>query len=147
MLTIESQPLEQMIDDAVRSFPHECCGFMFGHEDGEERIVTAVQTVHNVSEEDQRRRFRIEPRDYMKAERFADGTQTTLLGIYHSHPNHPAVPSETDRAAAQPFFSYVIISVMNGDLTEVRSWRLNDHAQFEEEFLTEPYNVTLKTKS
>ncbi|HZG00634.1 MAG TPA: M67 family metallopeptidase [Chitinophagales bacterium] len=147
MLTIESVPFEQMMADAVRSFPHECCGFMFGTEQGDERSVTAIQAVHNVSDEDQRRRFRIEPRDYMKAERFADETQTTLLGIYHSHPNHPAVPSETDRVAAQPFFSYVIVSVVDGEPEAVRSWRLNDNEQFDEELLSEPYNVTLKTKT
>ena len=147
MLTIEPLPLELIIADAVQTFPHECCGFLFGHEKGNERYVTAIQAVHNVSDEDQRRRFRIEPRDYMKAERYADETQTTLLGIYHSHPNHPAVPSETDRVAAQPFFSYVIVSVMDGEPAAVRSWRLNDDAQFDEELLTEQYNITSITKT
>jgi proteasome lid subunit RPN8/RPN11 len=55
------------------------------------------------------------------------------LGIYHSHPNHPAIPSEQDRIAAQPYFSYVIISVMNDHIDHIRSWRLNDSSQFEEE--------------
>jgi proteasome lid subunit RPN8/RPN11 len=55
------------------------------------------------------------------------------LGIYHSHPKHPAIPSETDRLAAQPFFSYVIISVIDKDTIDLRSWLLNDERQFEEE--------------
>jgi proteasome lid subunit RPN8/RPN11 len=54
-------------------------------------------------------------------------------GIYHSHPKHPAIPSETDRLSAQPFFSYVIISVLDKDTTELRSWLLNEERQFEEE--------------
>jgi proteasome lid subunit RPN8/RPN11 len=56
-----------------------------------------------------------------------------LLGIYHSHPNHPAIPSEHDRVAAQPWFSYVIISVLERKIGPVRSWRLNEETQFEEE--------------
>jgi proteasome lid subunit RPN8/RPN11 len=56
-----------------------------------------------------------------------------LLGIYHSHPNHPAIPSEHDRVAAQPFFSYVIISVENGVVKNTRSWVLNSDSQFDEE--------------
>jgi proteasome lid subunit RPN8/RPN11 len=54
------------------------------------------------------------------------------LGIYHSHPNHPAIPSEHDRVAAQPYFSYVIISAMQGNIDHIRSWRLNEASQFEE---------------
>jgi proteasome lid subunit RPN8/RPN11 len=56
-----------------------------------------------------------------------------MLGIYHSHPNHPAIPSERDRLAAQPYFSYVIISVMKGKTDQIRSWRLNETSHFEEE--------------
>jgi proteasome lid subunit RPN8/RPN11 len=55
------------------------------------------------------------------------------LGVYHSHPKHPAIPSEHDRKAAQPFFSYVIVSVMSNDDITVRSWLLNDDQQFDEE--------------
>jgi proteasome lid subunit RPN8/RPN11 len=69
----------------------------------------------------------------MQAEQFAVDSGLLLLGIYHSHPNHPAVASEHDRVAAQPYFSYVIISVMNRQIDHIRSWRLNEASQFEEE--------------
>jgi len=122
-----------MCADARQSFPDECCGFFFGRELGEVRVITKTLMVNNSKEGDKRRRFEIAPTDYMSAERFADEHQLQLLGVYHSHPNHPAVPSEHDRVAAQPYFSYIIISVKENEIAGVRSWQLNDKFQFEEE--------------
>ncbi len=133
MLVIEQKPLDEMYQDALRSFPDECCGFFFGNEIGKERIITNILTVDNSKEGDKRRRFEIAPKDYLNAERFADENELQLLGVYHSHPNHPAVPSEHDRIAAQPYFSYIIISVKEKQIAEIRSWQLNESFQFEEE--------------
>ena len=133
MLIIEKKPLDEMYEDALQSFPNECCGFVFGKEIGEERIITELLTVNNSKEGDKRRRFEIAPKDYINAERFADEKELQLLGVYHSHPNHPAIPSEHDRIAAQPFFSYIIISVKHEEIAAIRSWQLNDNLQFEEE--------------
>lgn len=134
MITVQHEAKELMLKDAVQAFPDECCGFLFGQEDIEgNRIISAIQVVNNAKEGDKRRRFVIAPLDYIKAEQYADDHQLTLLGVYHSHPNHPAIPSEHDRVAAQPFFSYIIISVLEGKIGPVRSWRLNEESQFEEE--------------
>lgn len=133
MLIIEQKPLDEMYQDALQSFPDECCGFFFGKETGDERIITNVLIVHNSKEGDKRRRFEISTKDYLNAERFADEKELQLLGVYHSHPNHPAIPSEHDRVAAQPYFSYIIISVKENEIAGLRSWRLNDNFQFEEE--------------
>jgi proteasome lid subunit RPN8/RPN11 len=133
MILFEPQALEIMVDDALSTFPDECCGFFFGRETGAERLVTQALVVDNAKKGDKRRRFEISPRDYLKAEALADERGLTLLGVYHSHPNHPALPSETDRLSAQPFFSYLIFSVMERKLAAVRSWRLNEAQQFEEE--------------
>ena len=62
----------------------------------------------------------------MRAERFALQNNTSLLGVYHSHPNHPAIASEHDLVVAMPYFSYVIVSVMNGEIADLKSWRLRD---------------------
>ena len=108
--------------------------FFYGQEDGEgNRTVTEILVVNNSREGDKRRRFEISPKDYLKAEQYAWESNLQLLGVYHSHPNHPAIPSEHDRVAAQPFFSYIIISVLDNKTTHLRSWRLNDQFQFEEE--------------
>jgi proteasome lid subunit RPN8/RPN11 len=133
MLVIEQKPLDEMFADALRSFPDECCGFFFGNEIGQERIITNILTVDNSKEGDKRRRFEIAPKDYLDAERFADENELQLLGVYHSHPNHPAVPSEHDRIAAQPYFSYIIISVKEKMIADIRSWQLNENFMFEEE--------------
>lgn len=139
MITIQPTAQELLLQDAVKAFPDECCGFLFGREDeAGQRIITAIQVVDNAKEGDKRRRFVIAPLDYIRAEQYADESGQTLLGVYHSHPNHPAIPSEHDRVAAQPFFSYVIVSVLEGKIGPVRSWRLNDDAQFEEETVAVP---------
>jgi proteasome lid subunit RPN8/RPN11 len=117
----------------VKAFPDECCGFFFGEEEGEQRIITEVLPVFNSKAGDKRRRFEIVSKDYLEAEQFAEQNRLQLLGVYHSHPNHPAIPSEHDRVAAQPYFSYVILSVIVGELSNLRSWQLNDQLQFEEE--------------
>ena len=133
MLVIEQKPLDEMYKDALQSFPDECCGFFLGKELEDERIVTNILVVNNSKEGDKRRRFEISPKDYLNAERFADDNDLQLLGVYHSHPNHPAIPSEHDRVAAQPYFSYIIISVKENEIAGTRSWQLNNDFQFEEE--------------
>ena len=137
MLILHEKVREEIIADALAAFPDECCGFLFGKEEGEERIVTAMQVVINAKEGDKRRRFAIAPKDYLRAEMFADNNGLQLLGVYHSHPNHPAVPSEHDRVAAQPYFSYIIVSIIDNEWNSTRSWRLNGEQQFEEEQVTD----------
>ena len=134
MIIIEPRIRQLLAEDALSTFPDECCGFLFGREETDgTRLVVDILAVDNSKEGDKRRRFEISPLDYMTAEQHALDHDWTLLGIYHSHPNHPAIPSEHDRKAAQPFFSYVIVSVMNSEIDHFRSWLLNDEAQFEEE--------------
>jgi proteasome lid subunit RPN8/RPN11 len=135
MITIEPQAHEAMLADAQVTFPDECCGFMFGKDDGNDRTIVKVTAVNNSKDGDKRRRYEVSPFDYMKAEQYADDTNLQLLGVYHSHPNHPSIPSETDRINAQPFFSYIIISVMEGRFNTIQSWRLNDQSEFEEEII------------
>ena len=136
MISIQSIANKIMIEDAVGSFPDECCGFFFGSEDARgDRTVTHVLVVNNAKEGDKRRRFEISPKDYLKAEQFADENDLQLLGVYHSHPNHPAIPSETDRLSAQPYFSYIIVSVYDKEVRDIRSWRLNSNSQFDEELI------------
>ena len=141
MLIIEQKPLDEMYYDALQSFSDECCGFFFGKETGDERIITNILVVNNSKAGDKRRRFEIAPKDYLDAERFADENELRLLGVYHSHPNHPAFPSEHDRVAAQPYFSYIIISVKENQIADIRSWQLNDKFQFEEEKIEKQFII------
>ncbi len=145
MIILDARIRQLLVDDALNTFPDECCGFLFGREERDgTRLVIDILVVDNSKQGDKTRRFEISPLDYMTAEQHALDHDWTLLGIYHSHPKHPASPSEHDRIAAQPWFSYVIVSVIETGATEssqnsakpaidFRSWVLNENQQFEEE--------------
>jgi proteasome lid subunit RPN8/RPN11 len=129
---LQPTALETMVSHARETYPEECCGFFYGIQ-GENRMVSLAVPVDNQKQENRRRRFEISPLDYMKAEQFADENHLTLLGVYHSHPDHSAIPSQHDLLQAVPFFSYIIVSVKQGEVAEVKSWQLNDAGTFEEE--------------
>jgi proteasome lid subunit RPN8/RPN11 len=134
MILADIHSLSGLKAHATSVFPDECCGFLYGTEQADgTRIISKIREVNNAKPGDKRRRFEINGRTICFAEKFAIENDILLLGIYHSHPNHPAVPSEHDRIAAMPYFSYVIISVMQGQADHIRSWRLNEANQFEEE--------------
>jgi proteasome lid subunit RPN8/RPN11 len=131
------------VDAAIRAhgtstFPYECCGALLGHEG----VAQEAFALPNTTEEGPRRRFLVRPDDYRVAEKHARERGLDLLGFYHSHPDHPAVPSQYDLDHAWPSFSYVIVSVMAGEPGDLRSWRLReDRSQFDEE----PVSVTTVT--
>ena len=131
-LVLNKDLMDKMADHALDSYPMECCGFVFGKDLPGERIITEVHTTPNNQQGDQRRRFEVDPRNYLKAERYALEKDITLLGIYHSHPDHPAVPSVHDLKQAVPFFSYLILSTEKEQVKKTTSWQLY-HQQFEEE--------------
>jgi proteasome lid subunit RPN8/RPN11 len=104
------------------AYPHECCGALLGEGD----VVRAVHPLPNVTTEGPRRRFRVDDKDYLAAERTASAAGLTLLGFYHSHPDHPAEPSQYDLDHAFPTFVYPILSVQQGEPAALRAWRLKD---------------------
>lgn len=136
MIILEPHIEQLVLDDARQAFPDECCGFLFGTETQGKRLIQDILVVNNAKEGDKRRRFEISARDYLRAEQYAEEKGLSLLCVYHSHPKHPAIPSEHDRVAAQPFFSYVIVSVLEQGQTNILSWRLNDQHQFDPEPIT-----------
>ncbi|NNC95334.1 MAG: M67 family metallopeptidase [Chitinophagales bacterium] len=133
-LKIHSKTLKEMESHAKLIFPYECCGFFFGNE-ANGRLITRVLPVQNVKNGDQRRRFEIDPVDYMKAEQHALENNVKLLGIFHSHPLHKAIPSQHDLKQALPYFSYIILSVYSNSIEDITSWRLNDEGAFENEII------------
>ncbi len=115
------------------TYPHECCGALVGR-DGD---VTSTVPLPNTTDEGPRRRFRVSDPDYLRVERAADAAGAQLLGFYHSHPDHPARPSQYDLDHALPSFSYIIVSVLAGVAGDMRSWRLrDDRSAFDEEALS-----------
>ena len=131
-LKIENQLMEIIHRHAISTYPDECCGFIFGKEN-QIRIIDEVLPVRNSKEGDKGRRYVISPTDYIHAEKKAEKKKTTLLGVYHSHPDHQAKPSFYDLEHAVIFFSYIIVSVVKGDVTDTTSWQLNDRKEFQQE--------------
>ena len=116
----------------AETYPNECCGALYG-KDG---VVTATFALPNMTEEGPRRRFLVRPGDYRDAERRATESGADLLGFYHSHPDHPARPSQYDLDHAWPFFSYIIVAVRGGQPEDMTSWRLReDRSAFDPEAL------------
>jgi proteasome lid subunit RPN8/RPN11 len=126
--------LAQIHAHGAEAYPQEGAGFLLGVEEPK-RTVQVIFSLSNAREEMARyNRYLITPADYLKAEMEADRLGLNLIGVFHSHPDHPNRPSEFDREWAQPFFSYVITNVESGKARESRSWRLaEDRLRFEEE--------------
>jgi proteasome lid subunit RPN8/RPN11 len=134
-LQLASDVLEELRHMAQAAYPHEAVALLAGHESRGVRYVMRVLKVGNASGVAERRhRYRIAPNEYAAAERLAEEARLELLGVFHSHPDHPAIPSETDRAWAWPWFTYLVMNVNGGRAGECRAWRLlDDRSAFEEE--------------
>ena len=130
-LAISKDLLNQIHAHGEAAYPEEGAGFLIG----EEGRVESILPLENAREDGARHnRFLISPEDYLQAELTADRLGLSLIGVFHSHPDHPNRPSEYDREWAQPFFSYIITTVNVGKATESRSWRLlEDRSKFAEE--------------
>ena len=114
------------------TFPYECCGALVGTGD----TVTAAVPLPNTTEEGPRRRFLVRPSDYRMAEQRASELGGELLGFYHSHPDHPARPSQFDLDHAWPTFAYVIVSIMAAAACDMTVWFLKeDRSSFDEGML------------
>jgi len=131
MLVVAKELIEQINAHVESAYPGEGAGFLLG-EDGE---VKEIFSLPNAREEEARHnRFLLTPEDYMKAEMKAMELGVDLIGVFHSHPDCPNVPSEYDREWAQPFFSYIITRVDDGKAVSHRSWRLvEDRSKYDEE--------------
>ncbi len=140
MLLIPERLIEQMNAHMEKAYPEEGAGFLIG-EAGE---VKAILALSNSREDGARHnRFLFTPEDFLQAELKAERLGLSLIGVFHSHPDSPNVPSDYDREWAQPFFSYIITRVDNGKSVSSRSWRLaEDRSGYEEEEIqvSEPLN-------
>jgi proteasome lid subunit RPN8/RPN11 len=128
--------LDQIRDHGADAYPEEGCGFLLGTvtEDGDNR-VTAVRRATNRHPEWRTRRYQLTADDYREADAAAQEQGLDVVGIYHSHPDHPARPSETDlEEATFPGYTYVIVSVQDGTPDELTAWSLApDRSEFREE--------------
>ena len=136
MITLSKTHLSKIHDHAKVCYPEECCGAILGTMDGEQKLVSEVIEMDNISDENKKRRFMIKPNEYQRVEKLASEKGVNLLGFYHSHPDHPPIPSETDLKFAWPFFSYLILAIEKGEPMQLSSHVLDLNAgSFSEEDL------------
>ncbi|CUT05198.1 M67 family metallopeptidase [Candidatus Kryptobacter tengchongensis] len=132
MIEISNEIIQNIKFHAEETYPEECCGVLIGKFDVAGKIVFEILRVENSREDEKHRRYLIKPQDYLNAERYARKMGYDIVGFYHSHPEHPAIPSEYDREHAFPFLSYIIVSVKKGNAVEINSWVLKeDRSEFE----------------
>jgi proteasome lid subunit RPN8/RPN11 len=116
-------------EEGEKAYPNECCGFLLGLSATGERRADLVLVVENAREPgEQYHRFVISPEDFMGAEKEAAKQGREIFGIYHSHPDHPAKPSDYDKEHALPFYSYLILAVEAGKAGELTSWELSNES-------------------
>lgn len=113
-------------------YPLEACGLLLGRRDASRTRVERVRETRNLNTARARDRYEIDPAEQLEVHETAHAAGLDVVGVWHSHPDHPAVPSETDRAQAWEGWSYVIVSVQAGARSELRSWHLTA-GRFEEE--------------
>jgi proteasome lid subunit RPN8/RPN11 len=133
-LQIEPELLVEIHRLAEEGYPNEICGFLLGRKQLDRDLVTEIYPVVN-QDAKAAVHYTIPAKEYMKAERLAMTKELELIGVYHSHPDHPPKPSGRDLDDAMPELSYLITAVYQGNALDTRSWRLTDNRTFEEETL------------
>lgn len=136
ILTLPKDARAKLDEIVSKGYPFETCGLLVGrHRDGRVEVEWVSQA-RNLNRERAHDRYELDPQDFIATDQRARADGLEIVGVWHSHPDHPARPSETDRAAAWGDWSYVILSVTRDGVADVRSWRLNS-----EQFVEEPIEL------
>jgi proteasome lid subunit RPN8/RPN11 len=136
MIRLDAGTVAAIREHGRAAYPEECCGALIGIAGNGAVRVTRIERIENSSREEKRRRYAVAPLEYARVERLADADGLSVLGFYHSHPDHPAVPSDYDREHGLPFFHYVVLAVGPESSGEIASYLLSeDREVFEREEL------------
>lgn len=133
-LVLTARQVQQIEREGSAAFPNECCGAMLGRDEADgpdvRRIVHRLEPLKNSFEADEQyHRFSLDGHELMRLEKRSADEGLAVLGFYHSHPDHPARPSETDRQNAWPFYSYVIVAIHNKLPVDLTSWQLDESTE------------------
>jgi proteasome lid subunit RPN8/RPN11 len=147
MLHLELVHIEEISRHGELDYPYECCGLLIGRfTDDSTRTVVETYPISNAREEQAKRnRFLIRPEELLSGERYAESRGFEVVGFYHSHPDHPATPSQYDLEHAWPTFSYVVVSISEGSSVDLRSWQMEpDRSKFNEEVIVRTNELSPK---
>ncbi len=136
VIRIPSKIISEMSMHALKTYPEEGCGLLIGVVNSGIKEVIKCIPMNNVYTGSRRNRYSIDPLEYMRIEDEAYKNGYMVLGIFHSHPDAPAIPSKYDQEYAAPLFIYVILSIRNGRVAEIAAWRVAESTwEFEQESL------------
>ncbi|SRR5579883_1271211 len=147
VLKLQPEHLQTISTQGESAYPQECCGIIFGYLTSESKTVVEVRPTDNAwseeaaelfddhTEQSKKRRYAIAPQVMLQAQKEARDRNLNIIGIYHSHPDNPPIPSECDRQYAWQEYSYIIVSVQNAKATDIKSWYLDDDHLFQEEVI------------
>jgi proteasome lid subunit RPN8/RPN11 len=124
-VVLASSVEEAIRSHAARNYPHECCGLLLGVRERDAVHIHEVRAARNIAEEGRlHERYVVDPRDILAADREGRAAGLEVVGVYHSHPDHPAVPSRRDSELAWEGFAYLILSIHAGGEAGLRAWQL-----------------------
>ena len=136
MIKLRAQHRNAIAAHGEGDYPYECCGLLLGSfsEQGG-KVCSEIYPISNAREEQAKRnRFLIRPEELMRGEKYAASKSLDVVGFYHSHPDHPAVPSAYDLDHAWPLYSYIVVAVKGGWAEDLMSWEMQtDRSCFNEE--------------
>lgn len=136
LLLVLAPGLKSRLDSlAAGAYPSEACALLLGRMVEGSRTAEALSETRNIAT-DRRKHYIMAPEDILLAEQQACELGLDVVGVWHSHPDHPAVPSKTDTHSAWPCYSYVITRVSDGQPAELRSWRFENNTFVEERLET-----------
>jgi len=133
LLYINSVRLREIKDLVKKNYPYECCGLLIGTNLSEKKVIE-VRPVENKNKERTHDRYEIDGKDFVKIDKESNKKGFSIIGIFHSHPDHPPLPSAYDTEHAWAGYSYMIAAIENGEKIDIRSWVFNEERkQFDEE--------------
>jgi proteasome lid subunit RPN8/RPN11 len=139
MIRIEPEAWDIMLSHARSTYPNECCGAMLGSNEGDEKTVRIAVPLENAFDGEQSARYELRPEDLLAADREARRRGMDLIGIFHSHPDCDAYFSKTDLENSCPWYSFVVISIKNGEFDHANSFLPDsDQTRADREVLEHP---------
>jgi proteasome lid subunit RPN8/RPN11 len=126
--------------EGVAAYPNECCGILIGRDGAADRVIERIVPMKNVFDPgEQYHRFTIDPMALGRADESAAAEGKAVVGFYHSHPDHPARPSEYDRTHVPPwsYYSHIIVAIEKAKPAAMTAWVFNEQTeQFDEQEIT-----------
>ena len=139
MVKISKTINNKLIGICEKGFPYEVCGILIGNKKNSNYEIENFHECENMNNERANDRYELNPKDYIQGEKIAKSLGSSIIGIYHSHPNHPAIASETDKLYAWPEMVYMIYSIYDNKYKDLISWEINEKEDIFQEIRTDIY--------